>query len=119
MKNRNKIATAITSLIRKTQDGAVQWKVSSRRGDSTIPANEGFDQNVYHAEIAGRVVRLYGYTRRDPADGLVEEVALEVSDENRESWWTFPDHPAIADLLEAVKYRTVGVEQFIEKLTPD
>jgi len=120
MKNRSKIVAAITSLIRKTQEGALQWKAVPPTGDLLVSTNEETVGAVYVAEMAGRLLRLYSYTRRYWADESLpywqEHAGLEVSDENKKSWWRFPHHPATADLLEAVRYRTVGVDQFLDKL---
>lgn len=120
MKDRRRVAAAITSLIRKTQDRALQWKASAPADDLLISTSGETVQTVYVAEMAGRLIRLYSYTRTRWADEDVpcveERVGLELSDENKKSWWRFPDHPAIADLLEAVRYKTVAVDQFLDSL---
>ena len=123
MIDKNRIAAAITSLIRKTQDGTLQWRASPPADDLLVSTSDETVQTVYVAETAGRLVRLYSYTRRHWADEDAsywqEHVGLELSDENKKSWWRFPHHPAIADLLQAVRYRTVAVDQFLDRLAAE
>ncbi len=122
MKYQDRITTAITSLIRKTQHGVLQWKPSSPTGDITWPSEIVVD-TVYLATMADGVIRLYTYrSKYCPEEHLwywEEDVALELSDEGKKSWWRFPKHPAIRDLLEAVRFKSVGVGQFLDKLASE
>lgn len=119
VKEKDRIVAAITSLIRKTQDGVLEWKTSSPT-DVITEGTETLVDTVYLARKDDRPIRLYAYRRKCYTEEDVwywgERVALELSDESGTSWWRFPEHPAIWDLLEAVRFKTVGVDQFIEKL---
>lgn len=115
----NRFVDAITSLIQQTQDGTISWRACSPSDDLTKGSEDVVD-TVYVAEKDGRLVRLYKYRYKHFTDEDVwywdEDVALELSDEDKSSWWRFPEHRALWDLLEAVKFKVVGVDQFIDKL---
>ncbi len=123
MKDKNRIVRAITSLIRKTQDGSIEWKPCPPPDDLLIPRSETVVESVYMTKADDRIIRLYSYQRKSwPEEDIwywEEEVGLELSDESGSSWWRFPETPALSDLLDAVRYKTVGVERFLEKLASE
>ena len=114
-----KTTKAIGLLLEQTQEGVLKWRVS-RPGENVIEGSDRVVDLIYVADTGGRILRLYTYRSRSYTDEDVwhweEGVALELSDPQKESWWEFPEHPVIWDLLEAVKFKTVGVDTFIDKL---
>ena len=119
MKEENKTAKAITLLVQQTQDGVLRWEAHSPGKDLT-GGTDIFIESVYLAEKEEQTLRLYSYKDRFYTDEDVwhweDRVALELSDKRGVSWWRFPAHPVIWDLLEAVRFKTVGADTFIDKL---
>ena len=70
-----------------------------------------------------RNIRLYPYKTRHYVDEdvwhWIDEVALELSDSSGNAWWRCPNNRIIWDLLEAVRFQTVGVDEFIEGIICD
>jgi hypothetical protein len=119
MTEESKTTKAIAILLEQTQEGLLKWKVSGPAED----LSQGTDIDVdlmYVTEKEGRTLRLYPYRCRSYTDEDVwhweDRVALELSDPEKMSWWEFPKDRVIWDLLEAVKFKTVGVDTFIDKL---
>lgn len=115
---KNKTIQAITLLLEQTQEGTLKWKVSSPARDLIQGPN--LIDVVYIAEKDQRLLRLYPYKFKYFVDEenwhWENEVALELSDSQKVAWWQFPKHPVTWDLLEAVQFKTVGADSFIENL---
>ena len=118
MTEKNKITKAITLLLEQTQEGVLKWRASAPGKDLT--QGDNIIDVIYVAEKEQRTLRLYTLRFRSFTDveewHWEDEVALELSDPLNKSWWRFPKHPVILDLLEAVQFKTVGVDTFIDKL---
>lgn len=119
MTEENKTTKAITILLEQTQEGVLKWRVSGP-GEDLTQGTDAIVDVMYVAEKEGRVLRLYPFQFRSYTDEdewhWEDGVALELSDPHKMSWWQFPKHAVIWDLLEAVKFKTVGVDTFIDKL---
>lgn len=119
MTEESKTTKAITLLLEQTQEGVLKWQVGGPGKDLTQGTDAIVDV-IYVAAKEGRVLRLYPFQFRSYTDEdewhWEDGVALELSDPQRKSWWQFPKHAVIRDLLEAVKFKTVGVDTFIDKL---
>ncbi len=119
MKDEDKITKALATILQQTQDGTLDW------GATEIPKElEDFSSEVikavYETEYKHRVLRLFTYRRKcyyeEDLFYWEDNVALELSDDSQSSWWRFPKNVILWDLLEAVEFKTVGVEDFIDNI---
>lgn len=119
MKEEEKILKAVTCLIEQTQDGKLKWNACQPPNDIT-EGKEGTVHIVYQTERDNKLIRLYEYKDRVYTDEDVwhwdDRVALELSNEPKNAWWRFPRHSVIWDLLEAVKFKVAGADEFIDNL---
>ncbi len=122
MKEESRTTKAIAALLRQTQDGTLKWAAISPPRDLTAGTAD-IVETVYLAETEGRLLRLFPFKTKNYAEEDVwywdEGVVLELSDEKKMSWWRFPKQPITWDLLEAVQFKTVGVDQFIDTIVSD
>ena len=122
MNEENEMIRAIARLIEKTQDGEIRWEASAPSEDITT-RNDIIVERMFCANLDKRRLRLYELNSREYTDEDIWHwspgVALELSDEEKMSWWQFPPHPTIWDLLESVKFKVVGVKDFIAKILKD
>lgn len=122
MKEESRTTKAIAALLRQTQDGTLKWQPIGATSDLTA-GTEDVVETVYLAEAEGRLLRLFPFKTKYYTDEDVwhwdDGVALELSDEKHTSWWRFPKQPITWDLLEAVNFKTVGVDQFIDTIVSD
>jgi hypothetical protein len=120
MTEENKTTKALTLLLEQTQEGVLKWQASTLAEDLLSQGTNTVAKVMYVAEKDRRLLRLYPYRVRSYTDEdewhWEDEVALEVSDPQKLSWWQFPKHPVIWDLLEAVKFKTADIDTFIDKL---
>ncbi|MDP2897080.1 MAG: hypothetical protein Q8Q12_11070 [bacterium] len=116
MKAKSRFTEAVATLIQETQDGILKWepRLSS---DELRPKLEGRIETLFVARKDPWLIRLYSYKTED-FTGSQHEVALEVSEQGKASWWRFPDEVAIWDLLDAVRFKEARVDEFIDKLVP-
>ena len=119
MTQENKTTKAIALLLEHTQEGRLKWEAVSPSSDLTEGSNIVV-KVMYVAQKDGRALRLYPYRFRSYTDEDAwhwdDNLALEVSDPKYISWWQFPRNRVIWDLLEAVKFKTTGVDDFIDNL---
>jgi hypothetical protein len=120
----DKILTAIARLIDQTQDSQLKWQGQAcKPTDDIVAGKEILVDIVYQAEKDDRLIRLYEYKYRHYVDEdeyfWSRDIALELSDVTKKSWWRFPSHSAIKDLFEAVQFQIVGADQFIKNLISD
>jgi len=115
----NKITKAIAAIIQETQNGRLVWKAADPPSELT-KGTEDIVEIVYYADRHERLLRLFPFKTKYYTDEdvwtWVDDLALEVSDESRSAWWRFPQHRIITDLLEAVRFKTVGVDKFIDSV---
>lgn len=123
MTDENKIAKAIAAIIQQTQDGTLEWQAVSPPPIDLTKGTEDIVQNVYLANKEGRLLRLFPFKTKFYRDEdmwvWVDDVALELSDYEHTAWWRFPAHHIVQDLLEAVRFKTVGVDEFIDRMLTD
>ena len=118
MKDVDKITKSIATLLQQTQDGSLTWEAGRPPRSLSMPTDKIIDI-VYVSTKGERCLRLYPFKTKDYDGDLYhweDGVTLEVSDESESSWWQFPHNPIIWDLLEAVRFKTVEVEGFIDGL---
>lgn len=108
----------VTKLNRETKEGGIDWKIS-RAEPSSMLGSETLVDYVYTCTVLDKKLRLYKYQSKSYYDeGLyewIENYRLEFIDDWGKSEWAFPDDRAIYDLYETVRYKTSGVEKFMEK----
>ena len=118
MNDQSDITKALAGLIRETQDGGLVWKATTPPGDLAQGAE--IVTIVYCASRGPRLLRLFPFKTKvyiEPDVGSwTDGCALEVSDDMGQAWWRFPEHPIVTDLLEAVRFKTVGVGDFIDSV---
>ena len=119
MTQQDKVTNAVVKILQQTQDGTLAWKPVHPSHDLTS-GTEDVVETVYLAQKGDRLLRLYPYKSRYYLDDCEyhweDHVALELSDKSRTTWWRFPGDRVIWDILEAVKFKTAGVEGFIDDL---
>jgi hypothetical protein len=119
MKEENKFIKAIAKLIELTQDGTLKWTVSRETKELTKGTDNVIDL-AYLAQEEVRQLRLYELKYKDYLDEFNfnwgNQPVLEIVDDLGHAAWTFPHNRALADLLEAVRYQTSGVDEFIDRL---
>ena len=119
MKDEDKITKSLAALLQQTQDGSLTWEAGDPPRSLNLTTSDIIDI-VYVSTKGDRRLRLYPFKTKDYYDEDLyhwqDGVILEVSDESVSSWWQFPSNPIIWDLLEAVRFKTVEVEGFIDGL---
>ncbi len=119
MKDKDKITKSLAALLQQTQDESLTWEVGDPPRNLSMPTDDIIDI-VYYSTKDNHRLRLYPFKTRYYTDEDIyhwqDGVNLEVSDESESSWWQFPSNPIIWDLLEAVRFKTVEVEGFIDGL---
>lgn len=119
MKDKDKITKSLATLLQQTQDGSLTWEAGGVPRSLNLATDDIIDV-VYVSTKGDRCLRLYPFRTKDYDDADLyhwrDDVTLEVSDESVSSWWQFPHNSIIWDLLEAVRFKTVGVEGFIDGL---
>jgi len=119
MREENRDFKAVTRLLELTQEGLLKWE-SRGPCDDILEGRDIVVDIVYVAAKDKRLLRLYQFRYKSWLDDVnwhwEEDIALELSDEKRVTWWRFPENRVLQDLLEAVKFRTVGVDQFLDEL---
>lgn len=119
MKDKGKITKSLAALLQQTQDGPLTWEAEEPPNGLSMKTDEIID-TVYISTKDGRRLKLYSFKTKCHYDedlfNWTDGVTLKVSDESEISWWQFPHNPIIWDLLEAVRFKTVEVEGFIDGL---
>lgn len=119
MSEESRLTRTIVALIQETQSGSLAWRAIDTPEDLTKGTDDVVEV-VFWSSRAGRNLRLFPYKTKFFADedewSWVDEVALEVSDVSGGSWWRFPKNRIIWDLLEAVKFKTIRVDSFIDSI---
>ena len=119
MTPKEKAAAAISTLTRQTLSGSISW-VKLQPAIEPANANDKIT-DYYEAEVKGQRLAIYaGHTpHRDEGDeqpwwqDYVELVAL---DPERQVGWRFPRVVGAAELLDAVRYRSAGMDRFLDEL---
>lgn len=119
MNQENKTTKGLVLLLKLTQEGTLIWTATEPSPDITDGGNNVV-KVMYVTRKDDRALRLYHYRFRSYTDEdewhWDDNLALEVSDPQGISWWRFPGNRVIWDLLEAVKFKTTKVDEFIDKL---
>jgi hypothetical protein len=119
MKEESKFIKAIAKLIQLTQDGDLKWSINKNTKQITEGTNNIIDV-VYTAHEENEHLRLYemkfkNWLEEDTFE-WDNQAFLEIIDELGNAIWTFPSNRTLWDLLEAVRYQTSGVDDFINRL---
>ena len=117
-----KTTKAVIRFLEQTQQSRLKWGVSDPVNDLT-QTGETVVRAIYISEKDGRLLRLYKFKVRSYTDEdewhWEDGVALEVSDAEHRAWWRFPHSPVIWDLLEAVTFKSAGIDAFINKVVEE
>lgn len=129
---------AILKLIKLTQQGVLKWSATKPWGE--LVENEVTKYtNVFFCDYENKRLRIFTEKKRkDKPSGIeagieaitsqsifsvsrtypywVENLVLEVTNQNGQSLWRFPNKPATSDLLSAVKYSAAGVKDLLDSL---
>lgn len=112
------LADTVTNLIRLTQEGKIRW---DRDPDAPILRRDLANEDV-GVVLVGRYMghTMYLYEMKQRAVNLKNEImhwtdrlVLQIADESGAPLWTFPDTPALRDLLDAAGYQTADIDGFI------
>ncbi len=117
---------AISKLLRLTQEGRLAWKSVS---PEFLPPDEEAEF-AYVTEHLGKRIRIYEVRRKVPvrrgyATGVFENsewdraVKLEFVDESDRPLYSPGYVEGLADLLDAVRYKTTNIDGFLEKLASE
>jgi len=116
MENKKTIAL-ITKLNRDTKEGKLNWQISRVQPVLSIP--EVVLDNIYYTKVEQKLLRLYKYSTKYYFDEDSFEwttgFRLEFVDNYWKSEWAFPEIAMLADLYETVRYKTSGIEDFLDK----
>ena len=118
MTERKKWISLVAKLLEATQTNTITWNFSDPP-DTIRQSGERTDQ-VYEASFMGKIFRLYPYRfkffsneeRFEWSDGI----KLEFIDPIGRSLFEVPNVEGINQLLEAVKYQTADIDQFLQTL---
>jgi hypothetical protein len=111
------------------EEGTLKWK-SARPSESLKSEPDSRVDVVYTADFKNKKFRLFTEVVRvdDPAPWMHlgpfktkyphfdREVVLQIGDKSEYGWYTVPnvDSDTLEDLLESVKYRVLGLEEFLD-----
>jgi hypothetical protein len=112
----------VARLLELTQEGGLAWqRQDPPETFSPGPGERLEDGVVYTTEYLdkGRL-RLYGLRLDPDGQGAAgsHAVGLEFVDEAGRATWRFPRVEGLDDLLEAVRFQTAGVKDFIDDFLP-
>lgn len=119
---RDKWVATISKLLRLTQESQIRWQLKRHSG-SLAPGER--TPAVYTTEYAGQRLRLYEFHRKhvffgplsdEPETDWERGLRLEFLDKNDTPLYSVEDVAGIGDLLDAVKYKTANIDEFLEKL---
>ena len=118
MSDRKKWIKLVSVLLEATQNKRIVWTLD-RPPENLVASNEYTDQ-VYEGGFKDKQLRLYTYNYKYWLDEdrfeWQEGVKFEFVDEMGRSLFVVPPVEGVSDLLEAVKYQTADIEEFLEKL---
>jgi hypothetical protein len=118
MSERKKWIKLVAALLEATQNNETKWSLKLPP-DTLYQSGEQTDQ-VYETGFMDKEFRLYPYSYKCWTDEdrfeWSEGVKLEFIDNTGRSLFVVPAVEGIGDLLEAVKYQTAEIDDFLEKL---
>lgn len=128
---------AILKLIKLTQEGNLKWRATKPWGELVENETTRY-ANVFFCDYEGKRLRIFTEKKRKDkplgieasfaamaamASGInttyphwVENLILEITNQDGQSLWRFPNKPATSDLLSAVKYSAAGVKDLLDSL---
>jgi len=121
MSDGKNITQLIVKLNKMTQGGELGW--SSHNLKLTLDYQEEIVDKVYRTSYKDKYFRLFKYRSRHYTD---EDVfhwitgwRMEITDENYNAEWRFPEERAISDLYDSVRYQIANVDDLINDLLSD
>jgi hypothetical protein len=100
----------VTKLNQLTQQGGLKWEL-----ESAPPQKVSFFSTTSyicrHDDKGFRLTRL-----ESPLSNSPDQYRLYIVDAQRKSIWDVPVVPGLKDLYEAVRYKTAGVDDFINSI---
>lgn len=110
---------AIRALAEKTRRNEIKWQTAAGIRNK----RENVIGQAYITTYQQKVIAVYEYEYRYYTDAdeyhMVSDVAIELVDNNGELLWRLPEIPSRGDLLDAVRFQTVGAEDLLESLLSD
>jgi hypothetical protein len=118
----------VANLIKLTEEGKLKWK-SVLPSESLKSEPDSRVDAVYISDFKNKRFKIFAEVIRidDPAPWVslpfkkkypyyVERVVLQIGDKSEHGWYTIPDvdSDTLEDLLESVKYRVLGLEEFLD-----
>lgn len=137
--NQDKNLEAIAKLLFLTQQGKINWIPNNPNNIKTTYADEiiSFAFSTSYKEKPLRIYKRKYTTLKLKSIGVlgkismqdiinppteavwISEIVLEITDENGNSIWQFPEEKILRDLLEAVRYKASGAHDLIQSLLSD
>ncbi|MCR1025776.1 hypothetical protein NQT66_13215 [Cellulophaga baltica] len=121
MNDKKNITNLVVKLNKMTQNGELNW--SSHNSRLALNDQEETVDKIYRTSYKGKYFRLFKYRSRDYTDeGVFYWITgwrLEITDENYNAEWTFPEERAVTDLYDSVRYQIVDVDDLLNELFSD
>jgi hypothetical protein len=106
----------VSKLNRETKEGQLIWQIS--RIQPSLNNGENVIDLIYYTEVNNKTLRLYKYSTKYYMDEDTFEwttsIRLEFVDRNWKSQYAFPEIAILSDLYETVRYKTSGLDDFLE-----
>ena len=121
MNDKKNITSLIVKLNKMTQNGELKW--SSYNSRLVLDYQDEAVDKIYRTSYKDKHFRLFKYRSRDYTDEdifhWITRWRLEITDENYNAEWTFPEERAIADLYDSVRYQIADVDNLLNELLSD
>jgi hypothetical protein len=127
----NEWVRVVATLIKLTEEGKLVWKSSSPSESIKREPNSRIEA-VYSSNYKNKKLRLFAESTKVEDSGLMpnigifkkqypyyrREVVLQMGDKSEYGWYTISDVDdyTLENLLESVKYRVLGVEDFLDEI---
>jgi len=116
-----KAIALIIKLNRDTIEGKLTWQTS--RVQPSLGNGGIVIDNVYYTEVEKKILRLYKFSQKyyyeEDSFEWTENLRLEFVDFYWKSEFEFPPISILSDLYETVRYKTSGVESFLDSYLGD
>jgi hypothetical protein len=113
----DKTSKAVTKILRQTLSKDLAWVIDSRKVQ--VGEQEDIIGNVYYTTLLDKFLRLFKYKSLSVTDydGFIwtERYKLQFIDDEGFSVWEFPYSNAVKDLYEAVSFKSIEVQEFLDK----
>ncbi|MEX2218372.1 MAG: hypothetical protein WD749_06385 [Phycisphaerales bacterium] len=105
----------VRKLAQQTEHGELRWTLVKHVPDAAGERQVG---PAYMATVGDRLIRVYEYEWQTSSDGEtfypLRDVHIEFVNREGQSLWSFPPTDERWKLWNAIRYRAVNADQFIE-----